>query len=63
MRVTSKDQVTVPIKISEQADGKVVRTAKSRQSKDRGAKLIARMRKSGDVNMSTDEILALTRGD
>jgi AbrB family looped-hinge helix DNA binding protein len=77
MRVTSKGQVTIPVEIREQAgllpytevdfayDGKIVRIfpVKSRQGKDRGAKLIAQMRKTGDVNMSTDEIMALTRGD
>jgi bifunctional DNA-binding transcriptional regulator/antitoxin component of YhaV-PrlF toxin-antitoxin module len=61
MRVTPKGHVTIPIETREQADGKIVQTLKSTHGKDRGAKLIAQMRHSGDVAMTTDEIMALTR--
>ena len=77
MRITSKGQVTIPAKIREQAgllpqtevnfefDGKAVRIvrAKSRKGDGRGARLIAHLRGRGDVAMSTDEIMALTRGE
>lgn len=77
MRITSKGQVTIPAEIREQAgllphtevefqfDGKVVRIVRtSGRSKDgRGARLVAHLRGRGDVAMSTDAIMALTRGE
>lgn len=77
MRITSKGQVTVPREIREQAgllphtevefelDGDTVRIRKARGSEKptRGAMLVARLRGRGDVSMSTDEIMALTRGE
>ena len=77
MRITSKGQVTIPAKIREQAgllpntevefqfDGKAGRIvrAKIRNGVGRGSKLIAHLRGRGDVAMSTDEIMALTRGE
>jgi AbrB family looped-hinge helix DNA binding protein len=75
MRITSKGQVTIPAEIREQAgllphtevdfefDGKTVRLVRARDQKDssRGSRLIARLRGRGDVAMSTDAIMALTR--
>lgn len=75
MRITSKGQVTIPAEIREQAgllphtevdfefDGKAVRLVRARTHKNgsRGARLIAHLRGRGDVAMSTDEIMALTR--
>ncbi len=75
MRITSKGQVTIPADIREQAglmpntevdfefDGKVVRIipAASRTEKCRGARLVAHLRGRGDVAMTTDAIMALTR--
>ncbi|WP_066724514.1 MULTISPECIES: AbrB/MazE/SpoVT family DNA-binding domain-containing protein [Hyphomicrobiales] len=75
MRITSKGQVTIPADIREQAgllphtevefdfDGSVVRItpAKPGRKPTRGARLIAHLRGRGDVQMSTDEIMALTR--
>lgn len=75
MRITSKGQVTIPAEIREQAgllpntevnfefDGKAVRIVRAtNSSKDgRGSRLIAHLRGRGDVAMSTDEIMALTR--
>lgn len=77
MRITSKGQVTIPIAIREKAglmpntevdfdfDGHDVRIRRARGKKgmDRGKELIARMRGRGDVKMTTDEIMALTRGE
>jgi bifunctional DNA-binding transcriptional regulator/antitoxin component of YhaV-PrlF toxin-antitoxin module len=75
MRITSRGQVTIPVKIREQAglfphtevdfelDGKVVRIMRARNHKDgnRGSRLITHLRGRGDVAMSTDAIMALTR--
>jgi len=75
MRITSKGQVTIPAEIREQAgllphtevnfefDGKAVRIvrANSRSKDGRGSRLIAHLRGRGDVAMSTDAIMALTR--
>jgi AbrB family looped-hinge helix DNA binding protein len=75
MRVTSKGQVTIPAEIRERAgllphtevvfeyDGKVVRILRARgQSKrSRGARIVAHLRGRGDIAMSTDAIMALTR--
>lgn len=77
MRITSKGQVTIPVEIRERAgllpqtevefefDGKAVRIvrAKGQKSDGRGARLVAHLRGRGDVAMTTDEIMALTRGD
>jgi bifunctional DNA-binding transcriptional regulator/antitoxin component of YhaV-PrlF toxin-antitoxin module len=73
----SKGRVTIPIAIREQAglmpntevdfdfDGKYVRiwAARRKKGSNRGAELIAHMRGRGDVKMTTDEIMALTRGE
>jgi AbrB family looped-hinge helix DNA binding protein len=79
MRITSKGQVTIPAEIREKAgllphtevdfeyDGKAVRIvpAKSPKARDRGREIVARMRGKGTANlhMTTDEIMALTRGE
>ncbi len=77
MRITSKGQVTIPAEIREQAgllphtevdfeyDGKTVRLVRSKKSRKdgRGARLVAHLRGRGDVDMTTDAILALTRGE
>jgi AbrB family looped-hinge helix DNA binding protein len=76
MRITSKGQVTIPLAIRERAgllpntevefdfDGKAVRIRRARRKTGggRGARLIAHMRGRGDGTMSTDAIMALTRG-
>jgi AbrB family looped-hinge helix DNA binding protein len=75
VRITSKGQVTIPADIRERAgllpntevefefDGKVVHIirAKAPKGDGRGARLVAHLRGRGDVAMSTDEIMALTR--
>ena len=77
MRMTSKGQVTIPAEIRERAgllpytevefefDGKVVRIvrAKVRNKDSRGTRLVAHLRGRGDIAMSTDAIMALTRDD
>lgn len=77
MRITSKGQVTIPAEIREKAgllphtevdfifDGKSVRIIRRSTGKrsGRGARIIAKLRGTGDITMSTDEIMALTRGD
>lgn len=78
MRVTSKGQVTIPIKIRELAgiepnseveveyvDGVVVLRRKTGPSRSPGQCLVARLRGSGTAlkGMRTDQIMAMTRGD
>ena len=75
MRITSKGQVTIPQEIRERAgfmpntevefeyDGRTVRIVKARKSKSpsRGRALVERLKGRGDIKMTTDEIMALTR--
>ena len=78
MRITSKGQVTIPQAIREQAgllpntevdfvlENGSVRLIKSEAAagRSRGARAVRQLRARGArVRMSTDEILALTRGD
>ncbi len=77
MRITSKGQVTIPAEIRERAgllphtevqfefDGRAVRIirAKAKAKNSRGARVVTHLRGRGDVAMSTDEIMALTRDD
>ncbi len=77
MRITSKGQVTIPQEIREQAgflpntdvdfelDGDVVRIVKARQAKGktRGELVIEALRRGrGQIRMTTDELMELTRG-
>ena len=74
MRITSKGQVTIPLEIREkmgllpesevefEIEGNAVRLKKVGNHPRRGRNLIARMRGKGTVRMTTDEIMALTRG-
>ena len=75
MRITSKGQVTIPIEIREKLglvpesevdfklEGNSVRLVKipARSARSRGTAVLERLRGRGDIKMSTDEILALTR--
>ena len=77
MRITSKGQVTIPIAIREQAglmpntevefefDGQAVRivAVESGSGRTRGRRLVTHLRGRGDVAMTTDAIMALTRRD
>ena len=74
MRVTTKGQVTIPLEIREQlsitpgtevefsVEGNVVKLTASRRRHDRGRRVVERLRGRATVRMTTDEILALTRG-
>jgi len=70
MRVTQKGQVTIPLEVRRalgiQAGSDVEfeldeQGARMRLERDRAARDIARMRGAGEGELSTDEILALTR--
>lgn len=74
--MTSKGQVTVPAAVREQLDlhsGDEVEfvfaedgracIAKSARSPGRGSRVVEHLRGRSDVAMSTDEIMALTRGE
>ncbi len=74
MQVTSKGQVTVPVEIRErlgihpgtevefEIEGDVVVLRKAPGSRRRGRSIVARMRGKATVSMTTDEIMAVTRG-
>ncbi len=77
MRITSKGQVTIPAEIREKAglmpntevdfafDGEVVTIIPStaRTKNSRGDRLVAHLRGRGDVAMTTNAIMALTRDE
>ena len=77
MRMTSKGQVTIPMAMREklgllpdvevefQLDRDSVRIRRARGSKSRGQALLERMRaaRPRKPGMTTDEIMALTRGE
>ena len=75
MKITSKGQVTIPAHIREKAGllpeteveftierGKVV-IRKVPDSRRRGRKLVEALKGKGAVRMTTDQIMALTRGE
>jgi AbrB family looped-hinge helix DNA binding protein len=74
MRITSKGQVTIPIKIRErtgllphtevrfEVEGNTVQIIREEKSTGRhGQRLLERMRGRATSGMSTEEIMALTR--
>lgn len=75
MRITSQGQVTIPAEMRERAgllphtevefefNGKAVRIVRAKRPKKpgRGARLIAHLRGRGDIQMSTEAIMTLTR--
>jgi antitoxin PrlF len=76
-RLTSKGQVTIPMAIRDQlglapgtevefeVEGDTVVLRKQAGGPSRGQRLVERLRGSGTANLdlTTDEIMALTRGD
>ena len=75
MRITSKGQVTIPVDIRERAgllpntevtfqfDGKVVSLVRGKgKKKSRGEQIVDHLLGRGDGKMTTDQIMALTRG-
>lgn len=75
MKVTDKGQVTIPIRIRRKTgllpktdvefvvSGKNVILRKSARAGRRGGRLVAAMRGRATKRLSTDQIMALTRGD
>jgi AbrB family looped-hinge helix DNA binding protein len=76
MRITEKGQVTIPIDIRHHfglhagdevefvIDGEMLLLHKSASSPSRGRRIVDHLRgHRGDVEMTTDEIMALTRGE
>lgn len=76
MRITSKGQVTIPIKIREctgllphtevrlEVEGNAIRILRVEKSAgERGQKLLERMRGRATSRMSTEEIMALIRSE
>jgi AbrB family looped-hinge helix DNA binding protein len=75
MRITSKGQVTIPQEIRErlgllpqsevefEIDGDSVRIRKAGKRMARGEAIVAHLRGRGTTRMTTDEIMALTRGE
>jgi AbrB family looped-hinge helix DNA binding protein len=78
MRITSKGQVTIPQVVREQAgllpetevefviegDAVRIRKVEGLRRPSRGARAIDRLRRGAvHVSLTTDEIMALTRGD
>jgi AbrB family looped-hinge helix DNA binding protein len=76
MRITSKGQVTIPVEIRErlgllpnsevefEVEGNAVRIrkARGRRARGRGRSVVEHLRGKATSGMSTDEIMALTRG-
>ena len=75
MRITSKGQVTIPLAIRQAAGllpncqvefevkGKKVLIRKAARQRHRGERIVGHLRGRGRIQMSTDEIMALTRGE
>ena len=77
MRITAKGQVTIPVASREKAgllphtevefelDGDAVRIVKARAitRETRGQEIVRHLRGSATVKLSTDELMALTRGE
>lgn len=74
MQVTSEGQVTIPLQLLEKAGilpGSEVEAVEENgrvylrilSFEDRGRLLVERMTGKGDIRLTTDEIMAMTRGD
>ncbi|MHB9130076.1 MAG: AbrB/MazE/SpoVT family DNA-binding domain-containing protein [Armatimonadota bacterium] len=75
MKVTTKGQVTIPMEIREQlgirpgaevdfvVEGNTVKIVPTTGERHRGRRIVERLRGRGSVRMTTDEIMALTRGE
>jgi AbrB family looped-hinge helix DNA binding protein len=75
MRITRKGQVTIPQDVRERHgllpgtevefvdDGRVVRLRKVTGAKRRGRRVVAHLRGRATRQLSTDQIMALTRGE
>lgn len=75
MKVTTKGQVTIPQEIREQLniqpgaevefeiEGNAVKMKPVKKARLRGRRIVERLRGKATVQLSTDEIMALTRGE
>lgn len=75
MRITSKGQVTIPLEVRQatgllpncevefEVKGNKVLIRKADKRPLRGERIVGHLRGRGSVKMSTDEIMALTRGE
>ncbi len=75
MRITSKGQITIPIEIREklgllpetevefEIDGNEVRIRKIKGKRSRGRSIVAHLKGRATKQMTTDEIMALTRSE
>ena len=75
MKVTTKGQVTIPQEFREQLDlqpgaevefrleGKELKLIPVRKAHERGRRIVEQLRGTATVRMTTDEIMALTRGE
>ena len=75
MKITTKGQVTIPVDIRDQlnmqpgsevefvVEGNAVRFVPATAPNLRGRHIVERLRGKSTVRMTTDEIMALTRGD
>jgi AbrB family looped-hinge helix DNA binding protein len=75
MKVTTKGQVTIPMEIRDQLDiqpgaevefvveGNAAKIVRVRRASGRGKDIVSHLRGKGSVMMTTDEIMALTRGE
>ena len=76
MRITSKGQVTIPVEIRERLgllpDSEVefvvegnavrIRKARGRHTRGRGRSIVEHLRGKASAGMTTEQIMALTRG-
>ena len=74
VRVTTKGRVAIPLAVREKlniqpgaevdfvVDGNTVRPMPARRGRARGRRIVDRLRGRARVRMTTDEIMALTRG-
>jgi AbrB family looped-hinge helix DNA binding protein len=75
MRITAKGQVTIPAEIRErlgllphtevdvETDGDTVTIRRAGDAKRRGQEIVEHLRGHATTRMTTDEIMALTRGE
>ena len=75
MRMTVKGQVTIPIEMREKLGllpnsevefdlvGDSVRIRKAKSGKSRGQRMLEAMRKAPKPGLTTDQLMALTRGE
>ena len=75
MKITSRGRVTIPIEIREQCglhpgdelefviDEHGLRVVKTTEQPSRGQRATGSLLRRGDVDMTTEEIMALTRGE